>query len=85
MQRLCHLYDYMLLHRLSCSTTTNQGILVYEVENCVKLLTEQQQVEIGELNIQPDHVYALAMVPPKVSIFDFAGTVKGKTAIRTLK
>ena len=62
----------------------NQGILVYEVENCVKFLTEQQQAEIGELNIQPDHVYAFVMLPPKVSIFDFARTVKGRTAIRTL-
>jgi putative transposase len=35
-----------------------------------------------ELNIQVDHVHLLAMVPPKVSISDFVGTIKGRTAIR---
>ena len=56
----------------------------YEVKNCIKLFTERQQAEVVELNIQPDHVHALVMVPPKVSIFDFVGTVKGRTAIRVL-
>jgi len=56
----------------------------HEIENCVKLLTEQQQTELGESNIQPDYVYALIMVPPKVLISDFAGTVKGRIAIRAL-
>ena len=35
-----------------------------------------------ELNIQKDHVHLLAMVPPKVSISNFVGTLKGRTAIR---
>ena len=40
--------------------------------------------EVVELNIQEDHVHLLAMVPPKVSISDFLGTVKGRSAIRIL-
>ncbi len=35
-----------------------------------------------ELNIQKDHVHLLAKVPPKVSISQFMGVLKGKTAIR---
>ena len=35
-----------------------------------------------ELNIQIDHVHLLVKIPPKVSISDFVGTVKGRTAIR---
>ena len=35
-----------------------------------------------ELNVQFDHVHLLAMVPPKISISEFVGTVKGRTAIR---
>ena len=61
-----------------------EGKLAYEVENCIKLFTERQQSEVVELNIQPDHVHALVMVTPKVSISDFVGTVKGRTAIRVL-
>ena len=34
------------------------------------------------MNIQPDHVHVLAMVPPKISISDYCGIVKGRTAIR---
>ena len=29
-----------------------------------------------------DHVHLLVMIPPKVSISSFVGTVKGRTAIR---
>jgi len=34
------------------------------------------------MNVQEDHVHVLAMVPPKVSISDYLGTIKGRTAIR---
>jgi len=42
----------------------------------------KKEVEILEMNIQPDHVHVLAMVPPKISISDYCGIVKGRTAIR---
>lgn len=35
-----------------------------------------------ELNVRPDHVHLLVMVPPKVSISDLMGILKGRTAIR---
>ena len=38
--------------------------------------------EVVELNVQPDHVHLLAMVPPKTSISDYVGAMKGRTAIR---
>ena len=34
------------------------------------------------MNIQPDHVHLLAMIPPKISVSDYCGMVKGRTAIR---
>ena len=55
-----------------------------EVGNCIRAFTEQQHSEIVELNIQLDHVHLLVLVPPKVSLSDFVGTVKGRTAIRVL-
>ena len=60
------------------------GEIGREVENCIRAFTEQQHSEIIEMNIQLDHVHLLVMVPPKVSISDFVGTVKGRTAIRVL-
>ena len=54
------------------------------VEECIHSFSHQQGAEVIELNIQSDHVHLLAMVPPKVSISGYVGTVKGRTAIRVL-
>lgn len=35
-----------------------------------------------ELNIQEDHIHVITNVPPKVSISELMGTLKGRTAIR---
>jgi putative transposase len=61
-----------------------RGEIATEIANCIRAFTDQQQSEIVELNVQPDHVHLLVMVPPKISISDFVGTVKGRTAIRIL-
>jgi len=43
------------------------------------------ECEVIELNVQRDHVHLISMVPPKVSISDLLGTLKGRTAIRVFK
>jgi putative transposase len=53
-----------------------------EVENCIRAFSEQQGREVVELNIHVDHVHLVALVPPKVSISGYVGTLKGRTAIR---
>ena len=58
------------------------GAVGQEVERCIRAFCEQQHAEIVELNIQVDHVHLLVMVPPKLSISEFVGTLKGRTAIR---
>jgi putative transposase len=58
------------------------GSVGEEVRNCVRAFAEQMKSEIVELNVRPDHVHLLAMVPPKTSISDYVGTMKGRTAIR---
>jgi putative transposase len=59
-----------------------QGAVAVEVENCIRAFSEQKECEVVELNIQIDHVHLLAMVPPKVSISDYVGILKGRSAIR---
>ena len=53
-----------------------------EVNNCIRAFSEQMKCEIVELNIQMDHVHLLVLVPPKISISKYMGTIKGRTAIR---
>ena len=60
------------------------GKVAKMVENCVRAFSEQQSCDVLELNVQIDHVHFVVMVPPKVSISDYVGTVKGRTGIRVL-
>lgn len=58
------------------------GNVAVEVGRCIRAFSEQQKCEIVELNIQLDHVHLLVMVPPKIAVSSYVGTVKGRTAIR---
>ena len=60
------------------------GKIAEEVTNYLYAFSDQQQCEIVELNVQNDHVHLLVMVPPKISISDYIGKLKGRTAIRVL-
>ena len=53
-----------------------------EVSNCIRAFSEQKDCKIVELNVQIDHIHLLVMVPPKVSISDYVGMLKGRSAIR---
>ena len=59
-----------------------KGKIGSKVENCIRAFSQQKGVEIIELNVQIDHVHILAMIPPKISVSDYVGIVKGRTAIR---
>lgn len=58
------------------------GKVVTEIGDCVRAVSEQKECEIIELDVQVDHVDLLVMVPPKISISDYVGMIKGRTAIR---
>ncbi len=55
-----------------------------EVENCIRAFSERLGGEIVELNARVDPIHLLVMVPPKLSISEHVGTIKGRTAIRVL-
>jgi len=61
-----------------------EGSIKKEVEDCIKTFTSVQECELIELNVQVDHVHLLVMIPPKISVSSYMGTVKGRTAIRVL-
>jgi putative transposase len=55
------------------------------VRHSLQVFCGQAGSEVVELNVQPDHVHLIAMVPPKVSISDLMGALKGRSAIRVFK
>ncbi len=55
------------------------------VENDMRMLCEWKGVEIMELNVQIDHIHVVCSIPPKVSVSELLGTLKGKLAIKLFK
>jgi putative transposase len=59
-----------------------EGDVAEEVCHCVRSFSGQKQCEVNELNVQKDHVHLIIMIPPKLSVSDYMGIIKGRTAIR---
>ena len=62
-------------------------ILKEEIGEYVKQLVHQlcrqkEQVEVLELNVQPDHVHIIVSIPPKYAVSAFMGYLKGKMVLR---
>lgn len=62
-----------------------QGPVGQEVHNCIQVFSDYKGCEIVEVNVQDDHVHLICMMPPKVSISELMGSLKGRTAIRIFK
>jgi putative transposase len=55
------------------------------VEQDIRVLCQWKDVEVLELTVQPDHVHLVCSIPPKVSVSEFMGFLKGKLAIKLFK
>ncbi len=62
-----------------------EGVVKNAVENKIRQISEWKRLEIMEMNIQRDHVHVVLSVPPKMSISQVMGYLKGKTAIHIFK
>ena len=58
------------------------GELKAEVDRCIRLFSNQKSGKVEELNVQKDHVHQIISIPPKVSVSEMVGILKGRTAIR---
>jgi len=61
------------------------GAIKELLESDIRTLCEWKEVEVLELSIQADHVHMVASIPPKISISEFMGFLKGKLAIKLFK
>jgi putative transposase len=62
-----------------------EGKVKEEVEKKIRQVCSWYEVEIEELNIQSDHVHMLISIPPKRSVSEVMGIIKGKSAIYLFK
>ena len=61
------------------------GQISLMLEHDIRTICEWKDVSIEELNIQLDHIHMIVSIPPRVSVSDFMGILKGKTAIKLFK
>jgi putative transposase len=55
------------------------------VERKIRQVCDWYDVEIDEFNIQADHIHMLISIPPKKSVSEIMGIIKGKSAIHLFK
>ena len=47
----------------------------------IRVICERNDVEIIEANACPDHIHMLVSIPPSMSVAEFVGYLKGKSAL----
>jgi putative transposase len=64
------------------SVQNSQGALQRLVEEILRQLCDWKKLEILEMSIQEDHVHMVLSIPPKFSVSEVVGFLKGKCAIK---
>ena len=59
-----------------------KGKIGESIRDIIKQLCEWKKVEILEGNVQADHIHLVLSFPPKYSISEVVGFLKGKSAIK---
>jgi putative transposase len=59
-----------------------KGDIGKSVRDIVKQLCEWKGIEILAGNVQADHIHLVLTIPPKYSVSDMVGFLKGKSAIK---
>ena len=49
------------------------------------MLCQWRNIEILEMNVKDDHIHLIISVPPRLSVSEVTGMLKGKTAIKIFK
>jgi len=62
-----------------------EGMIKSLMEHDIQVISEWKDVRIEELSVQKDHIHMLCSIPPKVSVSDYMGILKGKLAIKVFQ
>ena len=57
------------------------GQIKSDIGRILRTLCEQKKVEIHEAEACPDHIHMLVSIPPKLSVAQFMGYLKGKSSL----
>ena len=57
------------------------GKLLVDIGKIIRMLCERKGIHIIEAEMCPDHVHMLVEIPPKYSVADIVGYIKGKSSL----
>jgi len=55
------------------------------IESDIRMLCDWKHCELEEMSVQNDHIHLVLSIPPKVSVSEMMGILKGKLAIKLFK
>ena len=87
-RRLTHVVykcDYHIVFTPKYRFRILTGEIAAAMELDIRQVCSWKEVEIDEMSVQSDHVHMVVSIPPRLSVSDFMGVLKGKTAIRIFK
>ena len=87
-RKLTHVYyqcDYHIVFTPKCRFRVLEGMVKTLVEHNLQVISTWKDVIIQEMNVQKDHIHLVCSIPPKVSVSEFMGILKGKMAIKLFK
>ena len=52
-----------------------------DIANILSTLCKRREIHIVEAEVCPDHIHMLVEIPPKISVSEFVGYLKGKSTL----
>ena len=87
-RKLTHVFykcDYHIVFTPKYRFQILEGMVQALVEHDLQVISQWKDVVIEEYSVQKDHVHLVCSIPPKISISEYMGTLKGKLAIKMFK
>ena len=87
-ESLCHSVwecKYHVVFIPKCRKKALYGELRRNLGEVFRTLAKQKESEVMEGHLMPDHVHMLISIPPKYSVAQVVGYVKGKSAIHVAR
>ena len=87
-RKLTHVFykcDYHIVFTPKYRFQILEGMVKALVEHDLQVISQWKDVVIEEYSVQKDYVHLVCSIPPKISISEYMGTLKGKLAIKMFK
>ncbi len=82
---VCYKCDYHIVFTPKYRFRILEGMVKSLIEHDLQVIGSWKDVQVMEFTVQIDHVHLVCSIPPKVSVSEYMGILKGKMAIKLFK